>query len=316
MPGPEKKRTFLLLDANNLIHRAYHALPPLRTKEGELVNAVYGFLLFLFRAINDYSPQYLTAAFDLPLPTFRHLKFVGYKAKRRPTPEDLKPQICLVKEILGHLSIPFYEKEGIEADDVIATIAAKAEIADSRIKIIIISGDIDILQLVGERVVVLLLKRGIKESELYDLKVFKEKYQGLFPAQLVDLKALGGDPSDNISGVKGIGKKTAFALLKDFNTIKEIYQAIKKPNKRIQEKVRQKLQAGKKDAFLSFFLATIKKDPSLAFDLEKCRWQNYNNKKELRSALAKLEFFSLIKKIPGLAVGAQAPAEKNRPTLF
>ncbi|MBU0476788.1 DNA polymerase I, partial [Patescibacteria group bacterium] len=180
----EKKR-LLVIDSNSLIHRAFHALPPLTAKEGELVNAVYGFLLVFFRVLKDFQPDFIAAAFDLPVPTFRHKKFKEYKAKRPPTPKELSSQIPKVKEVLRAFNAPIFEKQGFEADDIIGTIAREAPILwrqDGRgpkIETIIVSGDLDTLQLVDSNTKNYTLRRGLKDAVLYDEKLVKEKYQGL-----------------------------------------------------------------------------------------------------------------------------------------
>ena len=177
----DKKKHLLIIDANSVIHRAYHALPLLTTKKGELVNAVYGFLLVFFKAIKDFQPDYIAACFDFPGPTFRHKKYKEYKAKRPPTPKDLVSQIPKVKEILNAFSVPVFEKEGFEADDIIASLKIKNQRA--KIKNIIISGDLDLLQLVDKQTGVYILRKGVKDTVLYDENLVKEKFQGLTTAR-------------------------------------------------------------------------------------------------------------------------------------
>ena len=190
----ETKR-LIIIDSNSIIHRAYHALPRLTTKKGELVNAVYGFLLVFFKAIREFQPDYIAACFDFPGPTFRHKKFKEYKAKRPPTPKDLVSQIPKVKEILDAFSVLIFEKEGFEADDIIGTISCLVSRKQvlPEIETIILSGDLDILQLVDSKTKVYTLRKGVKDVVLYDENLVKEKFQGLTPEQILDFKALRGD---------------------------------------------------------------------------------------------------------------------------
>jgi len=297
-----EKKKLLIIDCNSLIHRAYHALPPLTTKKGELVNAVYGFLLVFFRAIKEFRPTYIAACFDFPGLTFRHKKFKEYKAKRPPTPKELYQQIPKVKEILKGFNVPIFEKEGFEADDIIGTIARSSQEKpiSSKTETVIVSGDLDTLQLIGSSTRVYALKRGVKDIFLYDEKEVQKKY-GLFPQQILDFKALKGDPSDNIPGVLGVGEKTATELIKKFGSLENLYKKIQIPNPRIQipNKLKEKLLRGREQAFLSKELARIEKGLSLDFGLENCRWKDYN-KEKATAILKSLEFFSLIEKLPSM----------------
>ncbi len=288
----EGKR-LLIIDSNSVIHRAYHALPPLTTEKGEVVGAVYGFLLVFFRALKEFKPDFAVACFDVKGPTFRHEKYEDYKAKRPPLPEDLGRQIARVKELLPIFGVPVFEKEGFEADDLIGTIAESAPEEDPNLEIIILSGDTDTMQLVNEKTKVYNLRKGVKDIVLYDREMVKEKYQGLEPAQLLDLRALKGDASDNIPGVPGIGEKTALELLLEYETLENIYENIAL----IRGKTREKLAENKEGAFFSRELAEIKKDVPLAFVLENCRWKGYN-KEAAAQALREMEFYSLIDRLP------------------
>lgn len=210
----------IIIDGNAIAHRAFHALPPLTNKEGRVLNAVYGFASILLKVIKDLKPDYLAVTFDLAAPTFRHQEYKEYKAKRVKQPQELYDQLPLIKELLRAMGISVYEKEGYEADDVIATIATS-----SKIKNIIVTGDLDTLQLVDENTSVHTLKKGVSDIAVYDEKAVLERF-GLKPSQMVDYKALRGDPSDNILGVKGIGEKTATELIKKFGSIEKIYEKI------------------------------------------------------------------------------------------
>ena len=291
-----QRKRLVLIDANSLIHRAYHALPLLTTKKAEPVNAVYGFLLVFLKAIREFQPDFIAACFDSPGPTFRHKRFKEYKAKRPPTPKDLVSQIPKVKEVLAAFGIPIFEKKGFEADDLIGTIS---EISPPDIEVIILSGDMDILQLIDSRTKVFLLKRGIKNAHLYDQNRIKEEY-GIFPSQIVDFKALRGDPSDNIPGVAGIGEKTAIDLLKRFENLEDLYRELEENSekaKKIRQKTKELLLRHKKDAFLSKDLAKVKKDIPLRIGLEECSFEKYNRKKAIEG-LKKFEFYSLTEKLP------------------
>ena len=291
-----QRKRLVLIDANSLIHRTYHALPSLTTKKAEPVNAVYGFLLVFLKAIREFQPDFIAACFDSPGPTFRHKKFKEYKAKRPPMPKDLVSQIPKVKEVLSAFGVPIFEKKGFEADDLIGTIS---EISPPDTEVIILSGDMDILQLINSRTRVFLLKRGIKNTHLYDQNMVKEEY-GISPSQIVDFKALRGDPSDNIPGVAGIGEKTAIDLLKRFGNLENLYKELEENSekaKEIRQKTRGLLLRHKKDAFLSKDLAKIKKDIPLRIGLEECSFEKYNREKAIEG-LKKFEFYSLTEKLP------------------
>ena len=293
--GKAPKKSLIIIDCNSVIHRAYHALPPLTTKKGEVVGAVYGFLLVFFKAIKEFWPDFVAATFDFPAPTFRHKKYKEYKAKRPPAPAELFQQIPKVKEVLMAFNVPIFEKEGFEADDIIGTIAhlaPKKQVLPG-IENIILSGDTDTLQLVDARTTVYMLRKGVKDTVLYDRELVKEKYQGLIPKQLLDLRALKGDPSDNIPGVPGIGEKTAIELTKKFGTLENLYQKLAE----LPPKLKENLIQHKEEAFFSRELAEIKKNVSLDFNLRQCQWGSYDKEKVIQS-LKNLEFYSLIERLP------------------
>jgi len=287
-------KTLILIDGNGLIHRSYYALPRLTTKKGELVNVVYGFTSILFKVIKDLEPDYLTVAFDLAGPTFREKKYKKYKAKRVKAPQEMYDQISWVKKVLRVFDIPIYEKKGFEADDVIGTIVSKLKSRKPRVKTIIITGDLDMLQLIGKQTKVQFIRRGITDTIIYDQQAVNNRY-GLSPKQITDLKGLKGDPSDNIPGVPGIGEKTAIDLIKEFGTLKKLYQTIQKNS--LNPKLKARLLEYKEQAFLSQDLATIKNDVPVDFDLAKCRWGKYNQKK-ITKLLKRLNFYTLIKRLP------------------
>ena len=301
-------KRLLIIDAHAVIHRAYHALPKLKTKKGELINAVYGFLLVFLKAVSELSPDYVVACFDRPEPTFRHKKFKDYKAQRPKTPKDLGDQIPKVKQILQAFSVSLFEKQGFEADDLIGTLANQA-INESQshtlydkardLETIVATGDLDMLQLVNRNVKVYALRKGVKDTVLYDENKVFEKY-GFSPQLLPDFKALVGDASDNIPGVPGIGPKTASRLLKKFGSLEKIYKGITAGSWRlvIKERIKKKLLESKKQAFLSRELTQIQLDVDIDFDLGKTSWKNYNKDRAIK-VLEEFEFSSLIKRLPG-----------------
>jgi len=287
---PQEK--LVLIDGNALVHRAFHALPPLSQK-GEPTNAVYGFTSVLLKVIRELKPDYMIATFDLPVPTFRHSEFADYKAHRPKTPDELASQFPKVKEVVGAFDIPIYEMAGFEADDIIGTITARIKNQESRIKTIIITGDLDTLQLVDdEYIIVYTLKKGITETMIYDEKAVLERFDGLKPTQLNDFKGLKGDPSDNIPGVPGIGEKTAIKLLLEHNSIEGIYDNIGL----IQKKLSDKLLEYKDQAFFSKKLATMRKDVPIEFDFKKAKFGDYDEKK-VEEIFRKFGFASLIQRL-------------------
>ncbi len=288
----------LIIDSNALVHRAYHALPPLTTKKKELVNAVYGFLTILFRVLKEVKPEYVVATFDFPAPTFRSQEFKEYKAKRVKAPDELYNQIPIVKEILEAFEVPIFEKQGFEADDLIATIVKIAQRKQvlPKLEIYILTGDLDALQLVNESVKVYALGKGIKETIIYDQKKVREKF-GISPRQVVDFKALAGDPSDNIPGATGIGKKTAVELLQEYGSVEKLYQTIEKGEAwDLKAKTKKLLTDYKEQVELSFNLARARDDASIDFGLEKCSWKGYN-KEKARAIIEKYEFYTLLSRL-------------------
>ena len=286
-----KRKTLLLLDGNAIVHRAYHAIPPLSTTDGVQTNAVFGFTSTLLMVLEKFQPDYIIAAFDVSRENFRHEMFADYKATRKETPDDLVPQFDLVKDVVRALGIAIVEKEGYEADDIIGTIAAQA--SKDGVETIIVTGDKDTLQLVDEHTRVFTMSRGIHDMVLYDADLVKEK-MGVRVAQIPDYKGLRGDSSDNIPGVKGIGEKTAVALLSDFDNLDAIYAHLDD----IKESVRKKLVSGKDDAYLSKKLGIIKTDvPIKPIDYEKIRTDHMTFRKA-RDVFSELGFTSLIKRLP------------------
>jgi DNA polymerase-1 len=286
----EFMKRIIIIDSNSVIHRAFHALPPLENKKGEIVNAVYGFITFLFKAIRELDPDYVASCFDVSKHTFRRELFKAYKAKREKAPDELYEQIPKVKEVLKVFNIPVFEKKGYEGDELIGTIAKKE---NGNLEKIILSGDLDNLQLIDKNVRVFFLGRKVSALNIFDVRKVEEKY-GILPDQIIDLKALKGDSADNIPGVAGIGIKTATMLLKKYESLENVYKNIDL----IKGKVKEKLVKEKEMAFLSKELATIKTDVLFDFDLEECKWDDFN-KEEVIKLFEELGFKSLIPKIPG-----------------
>jgi DNA polymerase I len=219
-----QKPLLVLIDGHALVHRAFHALPPLSVgKTGEPTGAVYGFVSMLLKTLHDLKPTHWAIAFDLPTPTFRHLEYEQYKAQRPKTPDELIRQFRRVREIVEGFKMPIFEVEGYEADDVLGTIASQA--SSQGVETIIVTGDNDELQLISEKVKVLLPQRTFGETSLHDARAVREKF-AVDPEQIPDLKALKGDPSDNIPGVPGVGGRTASRLIQQFGSVEGIYDRI------------------------------------------------------------------------------------------
>lgn len=297
---------FLILDSNAILYRAFHALPALTTSSGQPTNAIYGFLLLFFKLIREINPDFLCACFDFPAKTFRHQKFKDYKAKRPPTPKDLASQLPILKEILGVLGIFSFEKEGYEADDLIGTLI---DLLPKDLEKIIVSGDMDILQLVSDKVKVYFLARGVKEGVLFDIEKVKEKFSGLEPWQIPDYKALVGDPSDNIPGVKGIGPKTAVFLLSKYKNLYNLLENIQKDNE-ISPLQKETILKQREKILENLELLKIEKKVPLSFSLDQMRWGNYNEEK-IKEIFQRLEFKSLLRRLPELQRKEASKEKKN-----
>lgn len=303
------KPLFVLIDSNALIHRSFHAIPHLTTKDGTPINAAYGFTMTLLSAIKELSPTHIAAAFDVKEPTFRHIAYKEYKAHRAKAPDELYAQIPIVKDILHSLNIPVFEKPGLEADDIIGILAQ--QIKQENISVMIVTGDMDSLQLVDELVKVYTLKKGLKDTIIYNPSTVKQRF-GFEPKYLIHYKALRGDPSDNIPGVKGIGEKTASALIQKFHTIEKLYDFLdhNPSTKEIKPAVLKKLIEQKDQAFLSKKLATIIIDQPLPnFDLQACEIHNYDQQQAI-DLFQKLEFKSLISRLPQATQKKEKDPEK------
>lgn len=311
---PSKRERFVIIDGNALIHRAFHALPPLTTKKGEAVNAVYGFSSILLKVLKELKPDYIAATFDLAAPTFRHAEFEAYKAHRVKAPQELYDQIPRVKEVVRAFNIPIFEQEGFEADDLIGTVAKK--LSGKPIDVTIVTGDMDTLQLVNDQTRVYTLKKGIGETTTFGPQEVEERY-GLQPEQMVDFKALRGDPSDNIPGVPGIGEKTASELLQLFGSVDALYKAIDANSQKLEKikpRVLELLKAHRKQADVSRKLATIVQNVPVDFALDECLTKSYDRTKVVQ-LFQDLEFKSLLAKLPTMDVFLQATLPQGQQAL-
>jgi DNA polymerase I len=301
-----KKEKLIIIDGNALIHRSFHALPPgIATKKGEITNAVYGFASVLIKAIREFKPQYVVLTLDKKGPTFRHKEYKEYKAQRVAAPDELYSQIPRVKELAESFGIPIFEKSGFEADDLIGTISRSV---NGEIEKIIVTGDLDTLQLINEHTKVYTMSRGISDSIMYDAKAVKDRF-GLKPDQMVDYKALRGDPSDNIPGVKGIGEKTAIELLKEFKSLEGIYKNLN--SLKIKERIKGLLTDHKDDALMSKRLAMIECGvEELGFDLQKAAFGPLEADKIIK-LFSELEFRSLLPRLKALIDSSADEKEKS-----
>ena len=294
LPNNGKDR-FLAIDANAIVHRAFHAYPSnLQTEDGIQVNAVYGFTVMLLSALKSFEPKYVLCSFDTHEPTFRHIEYVDYKATRAPTDQSLIDQFPLVEEILKAFNIPILKKDGFEADDILGTIAkhvSTGKWSNENLELYILSGDKDLLQLVNEKVKVCLPSGSFKNLIAYD-REGTYKYLGLYPEQLVDFKAMAGDSSDNIPGVKGVGEKTALQLLEKYEDFEGIYDNLKE----IKPRYAKLLLEGVEQAELSRKLAKIEQEVGIDIPLENALLRDFDKKKVLE-IFKKYSFKSLIPKL-------------------
>ena len=298
----------LILDGNSVINRAFFGVKPLTTREGLFTHAIYGFLNILDRMEKEEQPDAVCVAFDLHGPTFRHLKYDGYKATRHGMPEELAMQMPVMKDVLRAMNIPIYECQGWEADDVIGTVGRICSNNDW--ECVIVTGDRDSLQLIDENVHVKLVisKPGQTTATLYTEEVFRAEY-GFEPKKMVDLKSLMGDSSDNIPGVAGVGPKTATDLLLKFGSLDGVYEHIDDAS--IRPKLREKLEASRDNAYLSYDLATIKCEAPIDFEPKDALVRPYN-KPELYALFQKLEFVKLIDKYGLRGAALEAPKKETK----
>lgn len=276
----------LLVDGSAVLHRAYHAYPALTTKDGQLVGTVYGVASILISALQEIAPSHVVVAWDLPKPTFRHEKYVGYKAQRRKADAEMIEQIPLTKQMIETMGLVQLEQAGYEADDIIGTLATQ-----QTGEVVILTGDQDTMQLVSDTVHVMMPPRGREPARVYGPKEVVAKY-GVRPDQIVDYKALVGDASDNIPGVAGVGPKGASELLQKYGTLDEIYSHISE----IDGKLKDKLVAGKDSAYLSQDLSRIVTSMTLAIQDEKMQYLGLE-REELKTLFTELGFKSLLRRL-------------------
>ncbi|WP_295359482.1 DNA polymerase I [uncultured Succiniclasticum sp.] len=295
---------FLVIDGSSLIHRAFFALPPLTTRKGQHTGAVYGFLRMFHKLLQDVKPRWVAAAFDKSRKTFRTKLYADYKGQRKPTPPELKEQFPLCMEVLQSMGIPALELDDYEADDIIGTFAKKA---DPSVEVYIVTGDRDELQLIDDRTRVMYTKKGISDIKLYDKAAFAEDYEGLVPLQLIDLKGLMGDTSDNIPGVPGVGPKTALKLIGEYGSVENVLEHVDEVK---GKSLKEKLAGNKEQALLSKELATIYTEvPGLDLQLDSYALKPLEEK--ARQLLADLEFrgfFNQFGQIMGVAEGVDVPS--------
>lgn len=322
-------KKLILIDSNALVHRAFHALPPSLSQKGVMTNAVFGFTSVLIKMLKDLNPDYVIATFDLAGKTFRHDEFAEYKIHRVKAPDELYTQIPLIKKVLAAFGMPVFEYEGFEADDLIGALSEQAK-KNPDIQTVIVTGDLDTLQLVDkDKVVVFTLRKGITDTVTYNEKEVKKRYD-LEPDKIIDLKGLKGDPSDNIPGVPGVGEKTAAALIKEFGSIENMYKELEtetekgkiksKKKTSVSEKLKEKLLANKDTALFSKKLATIRTDVPVKLDISHADWRNNASIDALTTLFKEFGFLSLSKRLPELfssaATNAVLPLSASAPALF
>ncbi len=296
-------KRIVIIDGNSLINRAYYAMQrPMITKEGIYTQGIYGFINMLNKIESDYEPEYITVAFDLKAPTFRHLEYDQYKAGRKPMPPELAMQMPILKDVLHAMNIKTLELEGFEADDIIGTVARISE--EEGLEPLIITGDRDALQLASDKTKVLITKKGITDFEIYDDEKMQERY-GLTPTQFIDLKGLMGDSSDNIPGIPGVGEKTGIALLEQFGSIENMLEHTDEISK---AGLRNKVEENAQLAVMSKRLATINRFVPIDIEIEELKRETPDYKK-LIEIYTKLEFNSFLKRLKVEDMAADVKAE-------
>jgi DNA polymerase-1 len=295
----------LILDGHSLMNRAFYGLPPLTNAEGLHTNAVYGFTNMLLKIKEEIKPDYIVTTFDRKAPTFRHKEYVDYKAGRKKMPPELHEQFEPLKELLNLMSINIFEIDGFEADDLIGTLSKYAEAQD--IEVYILTGDRDALQLASDYIKVIITKKGITEKEIYDRKRMIEDY-GVTPTQFIDVKGLMGDASDNIPGVPGIGEKTAYKLIQEYGSVENVLSNVENIS---GKKVKESLMENREMAIFSKKLATIITDVPIEIDLEDIKSKDSYNLEGIRKFFFKMQFKSLLDRLPAEDVSSDAKAEEN-----
>lgn len=300
-----KRKVLVLLDSHAIIHRAYHALPDFASSKGVPTGALYGLSTMLMGIIEKFKPDYIAACYDLPKPTYRHEAYEGYKAGRKKADDELVEQLNSSRNIFKAFHIPMYDREGFEADDMLGTITREILEKYYDVDVVIASGDMDTLQLVvGDRVQVFTLKKGIKDTITYNEDAVVERF-GFKPTLLPDYKGLRGDPSDNIIGIQGIGEKTATTLISTFGTIENMYDELDKGDAKfkaagVSDRMIDLLKNNKDEAVFSKMLATIRKDAPIDFVLPDTTWKEHFNSTEAEDLFRELEFRSLIPRVKNI----------------
>ncbi len=305
---PRERPLLIIIDGHALVYRSWHAISIRQhlsvSKTGENITAVFGFANTFLKAIEEWTPTHCAIAFDLPTPTFRHLKFPDYKAQRPEAPPELRPQFDRIRQMMKAFKVPIFEAEGYEADDVIGTLCRQAE--EQKIEAVILTGDTDTFQLVSPWVRVA-LHHNIQDRKIYDEKEIRARYSGLVPAQQPDLKALKGDPSDNIPGVPGVGDKTAVKLILEAGSLEDLYENLDKVK---PPKLQQSLVEHRDMAFQGKELTTIVRDAPVELDLEECRFWTYD-RKDVVNLFRELEFFRVISRVPETGESSQPAGEDS-----
>ena len=311
-------KTLLLIDGNAIMHRAFYALPPMNASDGTPTNAVYGFFTMLQKVTSDFQPEYVVVCFDTPVKTFRKTLFADYQAHRPPSKDEFIKQIPIIQNMVDESGITRMEKPGFEADDVIGTLSKRFGSQD--VRVLILTGDRDIMQLVDEHIYVITPKVGVSSIVLYNPEAVKAKML-VPPAQIPDLKALAGDPSDNYKGVKGIGPKTAFKLVEQFGTVEHMFE---QTDSLKDEKLRNTLIEHKDEILLMKKLATIVIDVDIDLTIEQCAFNGFH--KDVEKSIEKYNLYALRSRLlnlprkkeePKPVVKAAPPdTDENQPGLF
>ena len=296
-------KKLLILDSNSLMNRAFYALPPLTNSDGINTNAIYGFMNMLFKMKEDVNPDSIIATFDLKAPTFRHKEYAEYKAGRNKMPPELAEQFPIIKELLKFMGIKIFEIEGFEADDLIGTVSKFAE--ENNTEVVVVTGDKDALQLASDKTKIVITKKGVSETTIYDRNAFIDEFE-VTPNQFIDVKGLMGDKSDNIPGVPGVGEKTAFKLIKEYGSIEEVIKNIENiPGKKLKENLENNVE----QAIFSKKLATIMREVPIELTLEDVNCSDKENTLEIKKMLIELEMKSILAKFKDDAISEVSKVE-------